>query len=35
MHNVDVVADDTRLADDDTRRVVYRDTVTQAGACRK
>ena len=35
MHDVDVVADDARLSDDDTRRVVYRDTVTQAGTCRK
>ena len=35
MHNVDVVADDTRLTDDHPRRVIYRDPVTQAGACSK
>lgn len=35
VHDVDVVADDTRLSDDDTRRVVYRDPVAQAGACGK
>ena len=35
VHNVDVVADDTRLTDDHPRRVIYRDPVTQAGACSK